>query len=191
MSTPLPDPKRKRKAKRRLLKIRVGELSLVDKHCVPSASFLIAKRLQEPSNEPVEVPVLRLERANESVAQAFLDATNKLKKVAGQMNPSDLEMLARMIQHTQARFGQVPTVAAAELTKGSTMARKLNPEEVASLRELDHRMKTIAHKLKTAETATAIIGFTNRLEQTSDRLASLHAQLGGPRAQFRYRLGIT
>lgn len=171
-STTSPKP---RKAKRRLLKIRVGELSLVDKHCVPSASFLIAKRLtDEAGYAPRDVPTPGTAgRTNEAVAQAFLKAITMLKKVAGQMNPADLELLARVIQYTNSRFGQVPAIAAADLIKSRNkqMQSNVRPEVVAALQNVHRQAKSIERRLALNELKRGIDQLAGRMESFQSDLA--------------------
>uniref|UniRef100_A0A6M3L8W3 Uncharacterized protein n=1 Tax=viral metagenome TaxID=1070528 RepID=A0A6M3L8W3_9ZZZZ len=128
---------KKPKAKRRLFKVKVGEISLVDNPAVPAARFLVAKRdedepmteevktevaevveeviVKEP--EPVVEPVVEptpepVETTVEIVkaADSWLKAINILRSAASDMDPGGLEMLANVIRYTMYRYGDDESV---------------------------------------------------------------------------------
>ena len=73
-------PRRPKKARRRLTKIRVNELSLVDRHCVPDASFIIQKRL-ETSPSPEKPEMKTRNKLSEPLKKLHADFTSLNKRL--------------------------------------------------------------------------------------------------------------
>jgi len=128
---------KKPKAKRRLFKVKVQEISLVDSPAVPAARFLVAKRDEdepmpeevkaevaevieevivtepEPVVEPVVEPTPELVEATVEIVKAadsWLKAINILRSAASDMDPGGLEMLANVIRYTMYRYGDDESV---------------------------------------------------------------------------------
>lgn len=125
---------KKPKMKRRLFKVRVSEISLVDSPAVPAARFLVAKRNEdEPMPEEVKADVaevvedVAVEESKPAVepetvaepkpepietkveiikaADSWLKAISILRTGASEMDPGGLEMLANVIRYTMYRYG--------------------------------------------------------------------------------------
>ena len=113
------------KKKSRLTKIRVDEISLVDNPAVPGAEYVIAKRDESAISlldlDELEVHLERdgeIFKANTGgdgvsvVREAFVDAIEKLRDVAEQMDAGSLAMLSTLMDFTLVQFDD-------PITKGS------------------------------------------------------------------------
>lgn len=158
----------KQQPKRRLVNLRVDEISLVDNPAVPSATFSVVKRddsiesgididlegqvadnqqTPTPGNQPTETPANPVVKQNDSappqdpaqqlpsdpppqqptskqepsepssmkkpeeqVAGAWMESLKSLQMVAGMMKPSDLHVLASLMEHVHHRHGSTMAV---------------------------------------------------------------------------------